>query len=74
MPTVNFKKTKKLLAKKNDQDYDSLIGSKTHAAPLLKNQIAMHAPAITPKSEGEPRKTAAVTDKARKKPEWVRTL
>ena len=48
--------------------------SNTPAAPLLKNQIAMHAPAITPKSEGEPRKTAAATDKARKKPEWVRTL
>ena len=50
------------------------ISSNPPAAPLLKNQIAMHAPAITPKSEGEPRKTAAVTDKARKKPEWVRTL
>ena len=29
MPTVNFKKTKILLAKKNDQDYDSLIAA-TH--------------------------------------------
>ena len=28
MPTVNFKKTKKLLAKKNDQDYDSVIAAK----------------------------------------------
>ena len=34
----------------------------------------MHAPAETPKSEGDPRKTAAETNKARKKPEWVRTL
>lgn len=47
MPTVNFKKTKKLLAKKNDRDYDSLIGSKTHAAPLLNNQqIQRMAPGV----------------------------
>ena len=28
MPTVNFKKTKKPLAKKNDLDYDSVIAAK----------------------------------------------
>ena len=28
MPTVNFKKTKKTLAKKNDRDYDSVIAAK----------------------------------------------
>ena len=67
MPTVNFKKTKKTLAKKNDQYYYSGHRSKTHAAQLLNKLTAMHAPAEMPKSEGEPRKTAAATDKARKK-------
>ena len=74
MPTVNFKQTKKTLAKKNYQDYYSGHRSKTHAAQILNKLTAMHAPAEMPKSEGEPRKTAAATDKARKKPEWVRTL
>ena len=36
MPTVNFKKTKKTLAKKNDRDYDSVISSKTPAAQIFK--------------------------------------
>ena len=74
MPTVSFKQTKKILAKKNNQYYYSGHRSKTHAAQLLNKLTAMHAPAEMPKSEGEPRKTAAATDKARKKPEWVRTL
>ena len=40
MPTVNFKKTKKLLAKKNDQGYDSLIAAKhTLHRSLTSNQF-----------------------------------
>ena len=47
MPTVNFKKTKKTLAKKNDQDYDSVIAAKhpLHRS-LTRPKIQRMAPGV----------------------------
>jgi hypothetical protein len=39
MPTVNFKKTKKTLAKKNDRDYDSVIAAKHPLPRSLKTRL-----------------------------------
>ena len=43
MPTVNFKKTKKTLAKKNNQDYYSVIAAKhTPQSSLRIRQYQKH--------------------------------